>query len=118
MKLLSKADILGADDRKFEIVAVPEWGGDVRVATFSGAQRDSFEMAAFIGNEKGKHFLDNYRARLAASTIVDENGDRMFTIEDVEALANKSGAALDRVYAVAAKLNGLTAKDVEEIAGN
>ena len=36
----------------------------------------------------------------------------------VEALGEKSGAALDRVYSVAARLSGLSAGAVEESAGN
>ena len=114
MNLLSRDAILGADDIRSEIVSVPEWGGDVRVATLSGAQRDDFEMA--IVESKGKG--GSLRARLVAACVIDEAGEPMFSQKDVAALGKKSGKALDRVFSVAQKLAGLTDGDVEELEGN
>jgi len=62
--------------------------------------------------------LANVRARLCAISIVDETGKRMFSDEDVRALGRKSAAALDRVFAAAQRLSGLTDEDVEELAKN
>ena len=38
MALLSKEQILKSDDLKSEIVAVPEWGGDVKVRVMTGTE--------------------------------------------------------------------------------
>ena len=43
MPILNKAAILAAEDLKTETVAVPEWGGEVRVRTLTGTERDAFE---------------------------------------------------------------------------
>jgi hypothetical protein len=62
--------------------------------------------------------MENVRARLAAASIVDENGARMFSDEEIEALGGKSAMALDRVFKAAQRLSGLAPEDVEELAGN
>ena len=58
------------------------------------------------------------RARLVGLTVIDETGQRLFTDDEVDLLGAKSGAALDRVFAVAQKLNGLSGADVEELSKN
>ena len=108
-----------ADDLAHENVDVPEWGGTVRVRTLTGFERDAFEQSVIT--RRGKQVdmnLENLRAKLAALTIVDEDGERLFSEADVQALAQKSAAALSRVFTVAQRLNGLTNEDVEELAEN
>jgi len=116
MALLSKDQILAAEDLVTEDVEVPEWGGTVRVRMMTGAERDSFEDS--LTQTKGKNVktnLANLRARLVARTVVDEAGKRMFTDAEAGVLGQKSAAALDRVFEAARKLNGMTEKDVEEL---
>jgi hypothetical protein len=50
--------------------------------------------------------------------MVDENGERLFQEEDTFPLGGKSAAALDRIFTVAQRLNGLRDEDVEELAKN
>ena len=45
MALLSRDDILNADDLTIETVAVPEWGGEVNVKTLTGAEKDKWQTA-------------------------------------------------------------------------
>ena len=119
MTLLSKSAILAADDLKTEDVEVPEWGGTVRVRAFSGRERDAFEASLVRGDGKDRKVdLTNMRARLVALTVVDDSGQKVFTQDDVDLLGAKSGAALDRVFSVAQKLNGLSGADVEELTKN
>ena len=119
MTLLTKSAILAADDLKNEDVDVPEWGGTVRVRAFSGRERDAFEASLVRGDGKDRKVdLTNMRARLVALTVVDESGQTVFTHDDVDLLGAKSGAALDRVFSVAQKLNGLSGADVEELTKN
>jgi hypothetical protein len=116
MALLTKEQILQLDDLKSEIVSVPEWGGDVRVGTMSGFARDRFE--AGITGKNGGMNMQNIRAKLAASTIVDEDGKLLFDEADIVKLGNKSCAALDRVFAAAQRLNLISTHDVEVLAKN
>ena len=114
--MLSREAILNSDDLPRELVHVPEWGGDVYVSTLNGTQRDAFEQS--ITGKKNKMNLDNVRARFAVLTICDESGMRLFNSSDAEQLGKKSAAALDRVFAVAQRLNGFSDADSEELAKN
>lgn len=116
MPLLTKEDILKHNDLKSEIVDVPEWGGEIRVATMSGFARDRFE--AGITGKNGGMNMSNIRAKLAAATIVDEEGKLLFSEDDITKLGTKSCAALDRVFAAAQRLNLITNNDVETLAKN
>jgi hypothetical protein len=108
--MLTREQILQCDDLPREIVKVPEWGGEVQVRTMTGTDRDAFE-ASLIGKE-GR--LENVRARLVSLAVCDESGDRLFGDADIAALGAKSAKALDRVFAVAQRLNGIGAEQVEQ----
>jgi hypothetical protein len=113
MGLLTRDQILGANDLKVETVEVPEWGGSVQVRTLTGKDRDAF-VESLPTNPDGTTDPKNYRSALLAFTIVDENGELLFSEEDVNALGNKSATAIMRVFAVANKLNGISASAVKE----
>src|SRR5690606_19506049 len=117
--VLNREAILAAKDLPRELVEVPEWGGAVYVRALTGAERDQFE--ASIVEQRGRDVrmaMRNIRAKLVALTVVDEDGQRNFTDDDVAALGGKSAAALDRLFAVAQRLSGLSKEDVEELAKN
>lgn len=117
MALLTRDDIFNADDRKSEVVNVPEWGGEVMVRTLSGKERDQYEAGTIKTNKQGKQEqnFENFRARLIALCVVDEKGVRLFSERDVAALGNKSAAALQRVYDKCQELNAISDADVEEL---
>ena len=119
MGLLTRDAILQAKDLPSEDVEVKDWGGTVRVRALTGAERDAFEQS--IVEQRGKNTrmnLQNMRAKLVALTVVDEDGNRLFTDADAAALGKKSAAALTKVFEVAQRLSGLRAEDVEELSGN
>ena len=102
---LSRDDILKAADNEPEEVDVPEWGGSVLVRGMTGRERDAFEVSLMQPGRGGRKVLDpaNVRAKLVARCVVDDDGGRLFTDADVAELGGKSAAAVDRVYAVAAR---------------
>lgn len=114
MTLLTKDQILAADDRPKE--RIKAWGGEVLVSTMTGFDRDQFE-AGIVGKNGGQN-LQNIRARLVALCLVDEEGNRLFDDADIVKLGKKSAAELDRVFAVAQRLNRLSNADVDELAKN
>lgn len=120
MALLTREMILAMGDLPRESVAVMDWdGGEVLVQGLTAAQRDKFEADSMT--QQGKDFklnMRNIRARLVALCVVDENGQRIFSDSDVQALGQKSARALARVFEVAQRLSGLTNEDVEELAKN
>jgi len=116
MKILTKDQILQADDIRKEQVEVPEWGGSVWVKTMSGAERDQLE--ASIISTPGERNMENLRAKIVALSVVDPNGERLFSFEEAIELTKKSARALDRVFSVAQRLSGFTPQDVEDLTKN
>lgn len=118
----SRAEILAFEDLKFEDVDVPEWGDDVRVRvrTLKAHERDWFEASTFTRNGKNVTAnLQNIRARLCLLCMIDpETNETIFQPEDEFPLGGKSAAALDRIFGVAQRLNGLRNEDVQELAKN
>ena len=114
--LLSKEAILAADDLPREIVSVPEWGGQVYVRTMTGTDRDAFEASLITrdsNTSSNDQRMHNVRARLVSLTLCSESGERMFHDGDIDALGRKSARALDRVFAVAQRLNGIGADEAQ-----
>lgn len=114
MAILTREAILQKDDLRREVVKVPEWGGEVIIASMSGAARDTWEQSLIAD----KVSMDNIRARLVVATAIDEAGNPLFTAADIAALGKKSSSALDRCVKVAQKLNRLTETELDDLAKN
>src|SRR5688572_27230813 len=102
MAYLTRADIDAAKDIKVEDLEVPEWGGTVRVRGLTGGQRSDIEatMVAINGQriEIRREALREMRLRVVASSLVDGDGRRMFSDKELNALAEKSASAIDRIF--------------------
>ena len=124
MTLLNFDDIVDSQDKEYQDVDVPEWGGTVRIATMSGEDRDRWElsmMQADDSSERGfKLNFDAYsRVRLVAMCLVDDNFNRIFvTKEQIERLSQKSGKVMDMLYDVAQRVNGITDEDIDDLEKN
>ena len=116
MAVLTKEQILAAEDLPSETLRVKEWGGDVTVRTMTGAERDEYAIAISRLDEKQR--TRNIRARLLAMCVVNDQGERLFGESDIEALGKKSIKAINRVFAAAQRLNALTEADIEDLAKN
>jgi len=119
MKILSRKEILEAEDIQVEQVLIPEWGEDagVNVKGMNGSERDIFESS--LVNQRGQGIkvnTVNIRAKLASLTVVDENLQQVFTEKDVREIGKKSASALQRIFEVAQRLSGISQGDVEELA--
>lgn len=120
MTLLNADAILSAEDKTYEDVPVPEWGGTVRVAGMSGADRNAYQASMVVLGPNGsvqRLAMADQLAKLLSRSLVDETGARLFTDAQMKALSAKSGAVLDRLGDVAMRLSGLRKEDVEAAAG-
>src|SRR5258707_12410494 len=126
---LSRDDILKAEDTAPEEVPVPEWGGTVLVRGMTGKERDQFEVslpqeaAGSVQVQRGRaggrppgRNLVNMRAKIVARCVVTDDGGRTVSHADVAALWEKSGAPIDWIFTVAARLSGMGEEDAEKMA--
>ena len=95
-KPLSAAEIISKFDRKPRKVEVPEWGGHVSVAEISAADAERF-----FSKEKEYHMAD-----FLAMCLVDDDGNRLFTDEQISDLGKKSAKVIRRLVEVAQEVNG------------
>ena len=118
-RFLSKEEIWGVQDTQIEEIWIEEWNSYVRVKSLSAAERDAYENSLLQGKGAKKEFnFANARAKLAARAVVDENGKRMFTDQEIQRLSQKSASALTKIWDKARELAGMTDEDVEELLGN
>lgn len=108
--------ILSSNDLVYEVVDIPEWGVSVRVYVMSGIERDRID--SFLSSITKNKNLDHVRSALAIATVRDDNGKPIFGPADLEALSQKSSAALDRIFAVAQRINKLSDQDVQDLKKN
>ncbi len=112
--------ILEAQDSQVEEVHVPEWDTWVWVRGMSAGELDTFYKSMRKGQgAKTRVETDFFQARAVARCAVEgpqPGARRLFDASDVEALKAKNGAALKRVFDVAARLSGITDAEEEEVA--
>jgi hypothetical protein len=115
-RFLNAADILAIPDIETEDVWIEQWGTFVRVRGLSAAERDAYEMGLIEG--RGKNVAvnrRNVRAKLVVRACIAEDGSALFDLSQVDKLGQKSGAAIDKLYDVAARLSGISDADAEEL---
>lgn len=81
----------------------------------TGLERDAFETAYLESKANRK---PNIRGSMVAFSACDQDGQRIFTDADAEALGNMPSAELDKVFAAAQKLNAIDEDDIKELEGN
>lgn len=98
-----------------ERLELPELGGFVFVKGMTGGERDEFEKSC--RDPKGR-LRGNTRARLAVRTVVNEDGSRVFTDDDIQTVGRIRVDVLQKVFNLAQKLSGISDADVEERGGD
>ena len=109
--VLSKDEILGAQDIKRVEVDCPEWGGSVMIQSMNGTQRDAFD-AWCVANKPNNMGM---RAMLVMLCAVDQNGRPLFSETDLPMLQEKNGDVLTRLFMAAHDINSLGRPRIEEL---
>ena len=116
------AQILAADDLGILKVTVKEWPDSegkpmvlgIRVMTVG--ERDGYEREWIGKRETG---IDNFRTKFLARCLCHpENGERLFTDEQIASLASKSAKVVSTLFEKAMSHNAMSEADVEELAKN
>lgn len=129
--LLSKDQLRSKPVLPTAYVLCSEWGGRVKVRGLTGEERDAFDTETGVIQKSGRPVTENFRGRFVAWCLCDDNGELLFVTRSAKGrLELESGAAemiggkgtvdLQRVYKIAATLNGLGEDDDdgEDDAGN
>jgi len=109
-RILAAIDLPAVD-----VGEIPEWGikkGELFQRGMTGQERRDFE-ALFVRDETGERPKDDPRAAAVGRTLVDAGGNRVFTEEQLVALAGKSALVLDRLYDQAMRLSGIRSTAAE-----
>lgn len=103
---LTREQILASRaERKPVPLEVPEWGGEVFVRVLSA--KDQMELSEGIKPTE-------MPVKVIIHCLVDEAGEPIFADEDFETLAAEEFPIIMRIFAVVAKLNGLSTRELEE----
>lgn len=112
---------------KLEIEKVEFENGDyVYVRQMTGHERDMFEQSMLKKNKDGKGnvlsvetVMDDFRSKLAAITLCDEEGKSLLSANDYAVLGNSMSAKrLEKIINMSQKLNAITEEDKEAIVKN
>lgn len=115
-KLLDK--IKAAADLRQEAVAIPEWDVTVAVRMLTGRERSEWEMTLF-DNKGNVTQRPDMREQLVGRCLIDpDTGERLFEVAEFAALGGKSADVLDRLFAVARRVNGIGVDAEKKIEAN
>ena len=111
MAYLSKDQILEIADVDTADVDVPEWGGVVRVRGLDASYVNSLFTRGFVNSSGSPDMTKLDFVDLAARSIVDEQGNRMFSRNEIKRMGEKSFGAISRIAQKSLELSGLSSKD-------
>lgn len=122
MAILTRESLLAQAGKPLPVypVEVAELGGTVYVRTLSAKEADDFEAAGVVRGKDGKTKpnLVNFRGRLAALVLANEQGGRLCTDDDAGMLGDLPKPVLDKIVRKANEVNGLDSEAVEAEKGN
>lgn len=108
---LTREAFFAARPPKVLPVDVPELGGAAFVRGMTAGERDQFEAGHLKSKER------DFRARLAAATVCDKDGNLLFTPADIPQLSALPAAVLEPLVQSAAVVSKLTPSDIEDLRG-
>ena len=107
-KILSVEDILTAPDIQEKVVEVPEWGGAVKIRSFTKQRQIQLRAQALVGGE-----VDSERMELLM--FIEGVVEPKFGVEHIDLLKGKSASAMDRVLGAILELGGMTPEAQNEM---
>lgn len=107
--------ILEKDDRPSELIEVPQWGEKIKVVGMSAKERAKL-LRRITNPETGEMDIELMYPMLAIATAHDpESGEKLFSDDDIDALNDKSGAAMEVLGSAASRLSGMNQNEVNEM---
>lgn len=110
-KGLTAEQIDAAGDLERVAVEVPEWGGTVYVQQIACADLDTFlelQDAAGTGRFKLRDMC-----RLVALSLVNEDGERLYSDEAAARLGRRNSKLIERLFFKGLEVSGMTKAGIE-----
>lgn len=108
MAILGKNAILTADDLRYDTVDCPEWGGEVRVRSLTAYEQS--HISKLVAEDK----RNEVTLKVVQFACVDEDGERIFSADDIKQLAMKSYTVIERIGKKIYQLTGFGDQDEVE----
>lgn len=121
--MLTRDDLLRKTELKKVEVKFND-GTSVYVREMTGHERDAFEKSITRVKVQGtqviqENIYDDFRAKLAVHTLCDDEGELLLKPGDVSVLSrNMSATKLMQIADAAAKINGITPEEKEDLVKN
>ena len=109
MPVLNREAFLKPATVQQDTVHIPELGGDVIVRGMTARTRSQFE--SHFSTAAGKPIPSRHREmreRLVIACCIDEDGNALFTAEDVETLGNLPATIIEPLVDAAQRVCGMT----------
>lgn len=107
-KFLSREDILSAAIKTVE-VDVPEWGGKVKVRELSAHEVTTLGIGMVTEDGKvDRSQVPDMMTQAVVLGAIDEDGERLFTEQDVELLKGKSFDPIQRIARAVLDMSGMS----------
>ena len=120
-EVISRDQFLSLKQQRRIDVPVPELGNGhvIPVWGMSARERTDFERSLTMKSGKpSEERQQEIRERLLVRCCRDDEGQPLFTMDDVKGIGEVNADVVERVVNVAMKLAGMTGADIEELAGN
>jgi hypothetical protein len=105
--------ILQADDIKKHTLAVEAWGVELEIRTMTAVERS--RLVGTCTKPDGSVDMEKMYPLLLVAAVYDpDTGGKVFTTADVDALQEKSAAAIELVAQKVMEVSGMTAKAVDQ----
>lgn len=106
-KILSVEDILAAPDIQEKLIEVPEWGGAVKIKSFTREEVYDIRQRALVGGQVDERMLEML-------FLVHGISEPKFSEEHIIALRKKNAAVIERILREIFALSGLGRLAVDE----
>lgn len=115
MEKLTRQDFLATNDIQINEHVMKAKGYQNKVVYIKSMSTK--EQAEFENISQGKD-KKNILAKIVVMCVCDEAGNKLFTDHDIDALNNKSAAALIELSNAVIETNFMTDEDIEDLAKN
>lgn len=112
MPFLTREQLLGVSDLEVEAIPGPGGQGEIGIRLLTGAERDWLVEQFTAAQEQTGGQLKQFQPLVCALGFCDEEGGRLFTTDEVAALAEKSALFLADAAQRILKKNKLDSTDV------